>query len=411
MVMPDKHIGKRKYPRIISIAIGLFFLAIHTHPMVALSGADCGVQQVFVNVDGLLKSNRYEEARAALDSLRNCSDLSDLEKFNRGWLYGRARDFHTALTIFHSLPANVPDPSTHQYAIALGEFEIEDYKSVVETLKDAQQQGLLDVRSANLLGVSYSKLGLYQEAYPILAEELKRDPHDMLAYLNLVALFADSDDYEHAAGVAAQAAEMFPQDPEAFIVLGAADTLRGNYAKAHDDLAKAIQLSPHLAQPRFLLAVSDYKQRDFPKAVAEIRHAEDAGIDDSDLHYLLAECLFELDSTKEQPILNELNRAIELNKKNVSARTMRGRLLLDQHNLQEAIADLEVAHQADPASHSAAYALARAYTAVGRKDEAKALFARLSGQVSQDLKNQRNMEITDELNERKLREVLADKTQ
>ncbi|HEV2992227.1 MAG TPA: tetratricopeptide repeat protein [Candidatus Angelobacter sp.] len=267
------------------------------------------------------------------------------------------------------------------------------------------------MRSANLLGVSYSKLGLYQEAYPILAEELKRDPHDMLAYLNLVALFADSDDYEHAAGVAAQAAEMFPQDPEAFIVLGAADTLRGNYAKAHDDLAKAIQLSPHLAQPRFLLAVSDYKQRDFPKAVAEIRHAEDAGIDDSDLHYLLAECLFELDSTKEQPILNELNRAIELNKKNVSARTMRGRVLLDQHHLQEAIADLEVAHQADPASHSAAYALARAYTAVGRKDEAKALFAHLSGQVSQDLKNQRNMEITDELNERKLREVLADKTQ
>ena len=411
MVMLDKRIGKRKYRRIISIAIGLFFLAIRTHPMVALSGADCSVQQVFVNVDGLLESKRYEEARAALDSLRNCSDLSELEKFNLGWLYGRARDFHTALTIFHSLPANVPDPSTHQYAIALGEFELEDYKSVVETLKDAQQQGLLDAKSANLLGVSYSKLGLYQEAYPILAEELKRDPHDMLAYLNLVALFADSDDYEHAAGVAAQAAVVFPQDPEAFIVLGAADTLRGNYAKAHDDLAKAIQLSPHLARPRFLLAVSDYKQRDFSKAVAEIRQAEDAGIDDSDLHYLLAECLFELDSTKEQPILNELNRAIELNQKNISARTMRGRMLLDQHHLQEAIADLEVAHQADPASHSATYALARAYTAVGRKDEAKALFAHLSGQVSQDLKNQRNMEITDELNERKLREVLAGKTQ
>ena len=405
MVILDK-VGKTKFSGIITLVACLLLT------MPALSGTSpttpsCNAAQIFASVDGQLKDKRYEEARTALESLRSCHSLSNIEKFNLGWLYGRSRDFHTALTLFNSLPADVPDPLTHRYAIALGQFELSDYKGAVETLKAAQQHGGLDSKSANLLGVSYSKLGLYQDAYPVLAEELQRDPHDLLAYLNLVALFADSDDYENAAKIANRATLVFPENPDVFVVLGAADTLRGDYSKSHADLEKAIHLSPHLAQPRFLLAVSDYKRRDFKRAETEIKEALGSGVDDSDLHYLLAECLFELDATQEGAILSELNRAIELNPRNVSARTMRGRMFLEQHHAQEAVADLESAHQADPDSHSATYALARAYAATGRKDEAKALFSRLSSQLSQDLKNQRNMEITDALNERKLKQILS----
>lgn len=406
MIILDKAASKTKFNGITTL-VASFLLAMSLQLSASPTVTSCNAAQVFASVEEQLKNKRYEEAKAGLDSLRSCPSLSNIEKFNVGWLYGRARDFHTALTIFNSLPADVPDPSTHQYAIALGQFELTDYKGTVETLKTAQQQGALDSRSANLLGVAYSKLGLYQDAYPVLAEELQRDPHDLLAYLNLVALFADSDDFENAAKVATRATSVFPENSDVFVVLGAADTLRGDYDKAHNDLGKAIQLSPHLAQPRFLLAVSDYRKRDIAKAATEIKEALGSGIDDSDLHYLLAECLFELDSTKEQAILSELNRAIALNPRNVSARTMRGRMLLEQHHAQEAVADLELAHQVDPNSHSATYALARAYTAVGRKDEAKALFSSLSGQVSQDLKNQRNMELTDALNERKLKQILS----
>jgi tetratricopeptide (TPR) repeat protein len=406
IIISDKAARKTKRNGIIALVV-FFLLAMPAQLSAFPTTTSCNTEQAFASVDRQLKNKHYEEARAALNSLRSCPGLSNIEKFNLGWLYGRSRDFHTALTIFNSLPADVPDPSTHQYAIALGQFELSDYKGAVETLKATLQQGALDSRSANLLGVSYSKLGLYQEAYPVLAEELRRDPNDLLAYLNLVALFADSNDYENAAKVATRATSVFPENPDVFVVLGAADTLRGDYNKAHDDLEKAIRLSPHLAQPRFLLAVSDYKKRDFAKAEAEIKEALDSGIDNSDLHYLLAECLFELDSTKDQAILSELGRAIALNPRNVSARTMRGRMLLDQHRAQEAVADLELAHQVDPDSHSTTYVLARAYAAVGRKDEAKGLFSSLSGQVSQDLKNQRSMEITDALNERKLKQILS----
>src|SRR5215467_2461766 len=303
MIILDKTASKTKCNGIITL-IACLLLEMPTQLSASQTPASCNAAQAFASVDKRLRNKHYEEAKSTLDSLRSCPNLSNIEKFNLGWLYGRSRDFHTALTIFNSLPADVPDPSTHQYAIALGQFELSDYKGAVETLKTAQQQGALDSRSANLLGVSYSKLGLYQNAYPVLAEELRSDPHDLLAYLNLVSLFADSDDYENAAKVATRATSVFPENSAVFVALGAADTLRGDYDKGHDDLEKAIQLSPLLAQPRFLLAVSDYKKRDFAKAEAEIKEALDSGVDDSDLHYLLAECMFELDSTKDQAILS-----------------------------------------------------------------------------------------------------------
>jgi hypothetical protein len=43
-------------------------------------------------------------------------------------------------------PLDVPDNATHQYAIALTEFESADYGGSVETLKALQSQGQLDAR-------------------------------------------------------------------------------------------------------------------------------------------------------------------------------------------------------------------------------------------------------------------------
>jgi Flp pilus assembly protein TadD len=233
------------------------------------------------------------------------------------------------LKIFALVPWNVPDPSTHQYAVALGQFELGDYQSAVETLKSLQSQGLLDAQGANLLGVSYSKLGRYQDAYPILSEELRQNPHDLFAYLNLVALFVDTSDFADAVDIANRATLTFPDDSEVFVVLGAADTLLGKLDKAHGDFEKAVQLAPRKPEPRFLLAVSDYKQRNFAKASTELKSAISSGIVDSDLHYLLAECILRIDPTKTDDVLAELNRAIEINPKSVSARTLRGRLLLE----------------------------------------------------------------------------------
>ena len=308
----------------------------------------CSAQNTFKKADTLLKQKNYEQAETTLNQLDGCHNLSPVDTFNLGWLYGRAHDFKTALRIFKSTSPNVPNLLTHQYAIALTEFELGDFSGAVKTLTDLRSHGIFDTKCANLLGVSYSKLGLYQDAYPLFAEELRKDHSDLFSYLNLVTLFADTGNFTKAADVASQAVLAFPQNPEVFVVRGSVNTLLGKLDEAHSDFATAVRLSPTKADPRFFLALTDYKQSNFTNAVNELKSAIAAGVIDSDLYYLLAECMIKIDPTNPKDALMELNRAIEINSRSVSARSLRGKLLLEEGHPKQAVADLKLALQIDP---------------------------------------------------------------
>jgi tetratricopeptide (TPR) repeat protein len=367
----------------------------------AQSGKACDAQGTFSQADGLLKLRRYAETRAILKQLRSCPNLSPLATFNLGWLYGRIRDFNTALEIFRSLGPDVPDEVTHQYAIALTEFQLGNYPQTVEALKNLRGKGSLDSKCANLLGVSYSKLGLYQDAYTTLTENLRQSPSDLFSFLNLITLFADAGHFSDAADVANQAVGVFPKNPDVFVVRGAVHTRMGELDKAHSDFAAAVDLSPHEASSRFLLALSEYKHGDFESASAGLRSAIQSGIVDSDLHYLLAECMLKADPTKPMRAVAELDRAIALNRKSVAARTLRGKLFLETGRAKEAVVDLTLAHRVDPTSRSAAYNLARAEFKLGRTEEAKSLFQQLQTQHGDSLS---------ELSDQRLQRALAGET-
>lgn len=358
----------------------------------------CSAQNIFKIAGTLLNQKNYEQARATLNQLEGCHHLSPIDTFNLGWLYGRAHDFKTALRIFKSTSPNVPNHLTHQYAVALAEFELGGFSGAVKTLTDLRSQGICDTKCANLLGVSYSKLGLYQDAYPLFAEELRKNPNDLFAYLNLVTLFADTGNFTKAAGVASQAVLAFPQNPEVFVVRGSVNTLQGKLGEAHSDFATAVQLSPTKAAPRFFLALSDYKQGNFATAANELKRSITAGISNSDLYYLLAECRLKIDPTNTRAALMELNRAIEINSRSVPARSLRGKLLLEEGHPKQAVADLKLTLKIDPDSRSAVYNLARAYSALGETAEANSLFKQLSTH---------NTDSLNELSERRLKEALV----
>ncbi len=361
----------------------------------------CDASAALKRVDQILKEKRYEDAQSILARLRQCRELPPLVMFNIGWFYGRAHNFKTALDIFKSVSPDIPNPQTHQYAIGLGEFELGDYKAAADTFKLSQAQGLLNSDSANLLGVSYSKLGQYQDAYTVFSDEIHRDPSDLFAYFNLVTLFADAGKFAEAVDAASQAVARFPGNSDVLVVRGAAYTLLGEVNKARDDFALAVHLSPMKSSPRFLLALSDYKQGNFTASAAELRQAIRDGVVDSDLHYLLAECILKTDPTKPQEAIDELNRAVALNGASASARTLRGKLWLEQDRLKDAASDLQIAHRDDPSSRSATYNLARVDMALGKQAEARQLYGQLSQQPT---------DTVSELGDRKIKEALTNGT-
>jgi tetratricopeptide (TPR) repeat protein len=361
----------------------------------------CDSAATFKQVDVLLKQKQYDQAQAALGALYSCHNLSPLETFNVGWLYGRAHNFQKSLEIFQAVGPDVPDARTHQYAIGLGHFELGDYKAAAEALKGLEALGPLDPDSANLLGVAYSKLGRYQDAYSVFAEEIHRQPTDQFAYFNLITLLADAGQFSEAVKVASQAAVAFPGNPDVLVARGAAHSLLGETGEAHDDFATAVRLAPEKANIRFLLALSDYKQGDYAVAASELKTAIGAGLVDSDLHYLLAECSLKLDPAKTDAAIVELDRAIALDNTSVSARTLRGKLLMEEGRTKDAAIDLQVAHRADPNSRSATYNLARVDMALGKGEEARQLYSQLNKQPT---------DAVNELGDRKLKEAFGSVT-
>jgi tetratricopeptide (TPR) repeat protein len=360
---------------------------------------NCDAEVTFQHVNTLLAAKAYEQAAKALDQFQSCPDRLPQNTFQMGWLYGRARRFDKSLSVFNSLPADVPDRFTHVYAVALSKFELANYQGAIDDLKSLQNSGIADANSTNLLAVSYAKLGLYKEAYQVLAEEIHADPNDLPLYLNLVAVCAEGGDFAKAADVAAQAMRLFPTSADPFIVHGAANSLLGLLEKAHDDFATAVRLAPERPDARFFLALTDYNQGKFADAVTTLTAAIQAGIVDSDLHYLMAESLLKLDNNNSTAALHELDRAVALNANSVSALTLRGKLRLGAGHPSEAVSDLELAIRREPDSRSALYILARAYKAVGRTNEADDLFRKLRTQTPDTAK---------EFSDKRLNQALSD---
>jgi tetratricopeptide (TPR) repeat protein len=259
----------------------------------------------------------------------------------------------------------------------LTEFDLGNFANTVETLKAAQNEGVLDSKCANLLGVAYSKLGSYEQAYTVLADNLERYPSDLPSYLNIVTVFSDAGRFGQAADVATQAVTAFPGNADVLVARGSIYTQLGQLDKAKSDFEAAIELSPRQPTPRLLLALSQYKLNDFAGASASLQAAIRLGAVDSDVYYLHSECLLKVDPANSHEAIVELDHAIALDGKSVKARTLRGKLLLDSGQFKAAFNDLSLAHQLDPGLRSAAYNLARAESKLGMTEEAKTLFQQL----------------------------------
>lgn len=320
-----------------------------------------------------------------LNVFRACPNRSPLETFQLGWLYGRAKRFDQALNIFETVPHDVPDALTHDYAVALSRFELRQYQGVIDTLKPDQAAGKADEKTVNLLAVAYSKLNEYREAYDLLSQQAKLDSSDVTTYLNLVTVCAEGGNLAKASEVAMEAKRRFPDSAEVAIVLGAAETMEGQLNRAFEEFSAGARLAPMRADVRFFLALVDYKQGKFSDAVDILQTAVKDGITDSDLHYLMAECLLKIDPGNADRPLQELDRALELDANSISARTLRGKLLMESGRPRDALADLQFAHSRDPESRAALYNLARAYQAVGRTSDAQSLFKELRSQSANPL--------------------------
>ena len=343
--------------------------------------AVCGDQLIFRKIDSLIRQDDFSDAKKTLYEVSSCHNLTALGEFRLGWLYVETGDFELALKEFQQVSRNVPTIEGHAYAIAFAQFHLGKFDAAKKTLLPLERSNSLDQDSANLLGVVYAKSGDYQDAYSVFRNEISRNPHDLLAYLNMITLLSDAGKFAEAANLAADASKVFPQNPRLRIVDGAANVLLGKEQKARQAFISAVQMEPRNADARFLLAVTFYKMGEYRGAKNELEKSFHAGIASSDLYYLLARCEIKLGSESSATALVAVDRAVQLNHESVQALTLKGKLLLARDQPKVALLSLTKAYHLNPNSHDAIYNLARCYSALGERKKAATLFHKLSTQI------------------------------
>ena len=360
--------------------------------------AHCDVLRVVHTAHSLAEQHQEANAIALLHKLEGCPKISNLDRFHIGSTYGKLHDFDDALRAFASSGPEIPNPQAHAYAVALTYLQSGNAAAAVDSLVALGATTALDGDSTNLLAVAYAKQGQYQFAYDLLLNRLQSEPRNLNAYLNLITLLSDAGQFLQARKIAQQCVAAFPAQPDPLIELGAVETLLGELQDAEVTFGKAVAAAPKQPDPRFFLALTDYRLNDFARARTDINAAAREGVVDADLLYLLAESMLKLEPNKPEAALLELDRAIALDPASVPARTLRGKILLEQGHPQRAEADLELAHSLEPKMRSATYNLARTYFAIGKKDKAEALYRLMSQQTTNTI---------DELSEQRMHAALA----
>ena len=278
----------------------------------------------------------------------------------------------------HNLSAGAP-AVTDTLTASLQSFrkKTSNASAVPKAILDAQE-----VKKLNALGyVSTGNIAPEKSA-----GELRADPKDKIEVANRVtdALRDISlNHYDQALPLLEYAIEHDPESAAVNRLFGECEMHLHNYKDAEAPLRKALQLGSDLPIVHFQLGMTLFSLENFAAAETEFHTAITKSPNWPDAHYWLATTY---SRTKRLPQAErELNTALTLQPNSFPAVMELGQVLLLEHEPEKAVAVFQKAAKLDPTIGDPHHFLARAYTELGRDDDAKredAESIRLSGSTN-----------------------------
>jgi arylsulfatase A-like enzyme/cytochrome c-type biogenesis protein CcmH/NrfG len=256
----------------------------------------------------------------------------------------KVKEFRARLA---ELKAALPPPSSS--AASVGQGTVEELKALgylgkadAGSSTDVPEPTMLPdpkdrIEEQNLLhrAMIASEDARPQEARTALEKLLQVDPQSAAGLLQLGQLELESGNYEKAAGYLGRARALRPEDAAAAWCHGQALAKSGDYAGAREALETSLHFTPGQFQARLLLGQVFLKLKE-PK-----------------------------------PALDQLEAALLLQPANPEARLSQAEAQLGNDRAAEAAATLESLTKSEPKNVVAWDLLARAYTALGKADEAR----------------------------------------
>jgi len=273
----------------------------------------------------------------------------------------------TVLLVFVLVPA-------HGQSSALAEctqtFYRGDYGTTVQLAEKHLRQYPKDVPVRILLARAELAQGKLREAFEELQKALAFDRRniDALYYLSLVSREFSQREYQRLAALA-------PDSARVHQLLGEAALAAGDVTEAEGEFQKALEANPHFAEVSTELAELKRSQSKFDEAIGYYLDAERSGALNYDIAYGLGACYT---YKQEYPQAIEwLRKAVDLAPDSAAGRFALGNALFQDGQLKAAIPELNAALRLEPRMKQGYFLLGRAYSKLGRQEEAKAAIKKL----------------------------------
>jgi len=227
-----------------------------------------------------------------------------------------------------------------------------------------------DVPVRILLARAELAQGELRSAFEELQKALAFDRRniDALYYLSLVSREFSQREYQRLVALA-------PDSARGHQLLGEAALAAGDVTEAEGEFQKALEAYPHFAEVSTELAEMKRSQSKFDEAISYYLDAERSGALNYDIAYGLGACYT---YKQEYPQAIEwLRKAADLAPDSAAGRFALGNALFQDGQLQAAIPELNAALRLEPRMKQGYFLLGRAYSKLGRQEEAKAAIKKL----------------------------------
>ncbi len=269
-------------------------------------------------------------------------------------------------------------------------FRRDDMQTALTLITGAITLDRIFVRAHNLMGLTLTNLGRYQDALKSFMEVKRLNPNYAKAYANLAGAYIKLGNFDKAIENYNEAEKLDPTYPALYNNRGYIKYLKGRYGEAEKDFKEEIKRSPKLVEAYINRGLNYVAMKNLPDAVAYFRKGLDRDKDNALIHFYLGRTYF--DQKDYANAVLHLKRAADLDPKSAVACYNLG---LAYHELKQhanALAAYDLAIERARKNYGIAYFhRGRTNVALGKFDDARGDFVearKLDGSI--DMK--RNVE-------------------
>ena len=346
-----------------------------------------------------LRSGSKEEANQVLHDLESRQDLSPQQRFQLGWLLGDAGEYAGSVHVLESLPDNYPEQFGRGYGIALAYYEQAKFSNCIGILNDLKDRKIVRPEVFNLLGAAEEENHDTIAAYNAFRDGIRAFPSDDQNYLSIATLCAEHSNLDLASEILSSGILLMPDDYKLYLSRGAVRRLARQLQLAEADFEHAVSIAPDRGDVHLGLGICLIDEDKIDEAIVAFREGLHQQPNDLMLHYFLADSLLRRGITGGSlsygEALGTVEASLRIEPGFAQGYLQRGRLELLNHQIENALLDLERAHALAPESREITYQLAVAFRTVGKKAEAEKLFSKVSEATDRDAADFRTGQLQD----------------